>query len=174
MGTIKNCDNPKMKITQAVIFAVAAADEKKVPPRHPLQRLNRLVEFSTELLTDHFDWWKRQEKFISKFSKAADRMKNAFERNEQKCGYYDPDNLPHGGPAPADDDRKRRDLSDMFDSYNREDPYEGAKQVTTGYRKWAERYIAGCNGQKNHQHQVKRFNHYYGVLVQALYDHGHP
>jgi len=162
-----------MKLTQAVLFAVATADDKKVPPRHPLQRLNRLVEFSTELLTDHFGFWKRQEKYISKFSKAAARMKNAFERNDQKCGYYDANNLPHGGPAPADEeDRKRRDLSDMFDRYNREDPWEGAKQVTTGYRKWAERYIAGCNGQKNHQHQVKRFNHLYAKMIQALNDEG--
>ena len=42
-----------MKISSAVVFAVAAADEKKVPPRHPLQRLNKLVIHSTELLNDH-------------------------------------------------------------------------------------------------------------------------
>merc|ERR1712021_247669 len=118
--------NPKnkMKLTPAVLFAVAAAEEKKVPPQHPLQRLNKLV---------------------SKFSNAADRMKSAFERNEQKCGYYDANNLPHGGP---NGDRKRRELEDV-ERYNREDPWEGTKQITTGFRKWAERYIAGCNGQAN-------------------------
>ena len=42
-----------MKISSAVVFAVAAADEKKVPPRHPLQRLNKLVAHSAELLDDH-------------------------------------------------------------------------------------------------------------------------
>ena len=43
----------KMKIFALTIAAVSAqGDEKKVPPRHPLQRLNRLVEFSEELLTD--------------------------------------------------------------------------------------------------------------------------
>ena len=153
-----------MKITQAVLFAVATADDKKVPPKHPLQRLNRLVEFSTELLEDHFGFWKRQDKFISKFSKAADRMKDAFERNGEKCGYYDATNLPHGGPA---DDRKKRDLDDV-DRYNREDPWEGTKQITTGYRKWAERYISACNGQANHQHQVNRFNKYYDLMIEAL------
>ena len=152
-----------MKITQAVIFAVAAADEKKVPPRHPLQRLDRLVEFSTELLEDHFGFWKRQAKFITKFSKAADRMRDAFERNGEKCGYYDPNNLPHGGP-----ERKRRDFDDDFDRYNREDPFQGTKQITTGYRKWAERYISSCNGQAQYQHQVKRFNKYYGLMIDAL------
>merc|ERR1739838_969829 len=143
MGTIKNCESIKMKITQAVLFAVATADDKKVPPKHPLQRLNRLVEFSTELLEDHFGFWKRQDKFISKFSKAADRMKDAFERNEEKCGYYDADNLPHGGPA---DDRKKRDLDDV------------------------DRYNSACNGQANHQHQVNRFNKYYDLMIEALND----
>merc|ERR1712026_530632 len=116
MGTIKNCENPKMKITQAVIFAVAAA-----------------------------------------------RMKDAFERNGEKCGYYDPNTLPHGGP-----ERKRRDFDDDFDRYNREDPFQGTKQITTGYRKWAERYISSCNGQAQYQHQVKRFNKYYGLMIDAL------
>merc|ERR1719243_165776 len=115
-----------MKLTQAVLFAVATADDKKVPPRHPLQCLERLVEFSTELLTDHFDFWKRQQKFISKFSKAADRMRDAFERNGEKCGFYDPDLLPHGGPDPAE--RKRRDLDDI-DRYDRVDPWKGTKQI---------------------------------------------
>merc|ERR1712086_1193083 len=111
MGQLKVV-NPKnkMKLTPAVLFAVAAAEEKKVPPQHPLQRLNKLVTFSTELLNEQFTFWKRKDKFISKFSNAADRMKSAVER------------------------------------YNREDPWEGTKQITTGFRKWAERYIAGCNG----------------------------
>ena len=152
-----------MKLTQAVLFAVAAADEKKVPPRHPLQRLNRLVEFSEEILNEHFGFWKRKDKFVSKFSKAADRMEEAFTRNEQKCGFYDSELGPHGGPEP---ERKRR--SEDLDRYNREDPGEGTRQITTGFRKWAERYIAGCNGQKNHQHQVTRFNHYYGLMIAAL------
>merc|ERR1712128_377797 len=152
MGTIKSCEpqKNKMKLTPAVLFAVAAAEEKKVPPQHPLQRLNKLVTFSTELLNEQFTFWKRKDKFISKFS-------NASERNEQKCGYYDANNLPHGGP---NGDRKRRELEDV-ERYNREDPWEGTKQITTGFRKWAERYIAGCNGQANHQHQVTRFRHYY-------------
>merc|ERR1711892_1584946 len=136
MGAQLKVVNPKnkMKLTPAVLFAVAAAEEKKVPPQHPLQRLNKLVTFSTELF------------------------------NEQKCGYYDANNLPHGGP---NGDRKRRELEDV-ERYNREDPWEGTKQITTGFRKWAERYIAGCNGQANHQHQVTRFRHYYGLMIEAL------
>ena len=41
-----------------------------------------------------------------------------------------------------------------WDRYNREDPSVGAKQLTTGYRKWAERYISQCSGQRLYSHQV--------------------
>ena len=40
-----------MKLSCALLATVAVA-EKKVPPRHPLQRLQRLTEFSEELLND--------------------------------------------------------------------------------------------------------------------------
>ena len=42
-----------MKLSCALLATVAVAD-KKVPPRHPLQRLERLTEFSEELLTDWY------------------------------------------------------------------------------------------------------------------------
>ena len=70
--------------------------------------------------------------------------------------FYDENQLPHGGPEPSDD-RKRRDL-DIFDRYDREDPAVGTKQITTGFRKWAERYISACSGQRQYQHQVNRMN----------------
>ena len=89
-----------MKLSSAVIVAVATAqkDEKKVPPRHPLQRLNRLTEFSEEILTNHFDWLASQTSWINKFKKNSDRMERNFERGNQRCGYYDEAQLPHGGP----------------------------------------------------------------------------
>ena len=40
-----------MKLSSVVAVSVLA-DEKKVPPRHPLQRLNKLVEFSEEIMID--------------------------------------------------------------------------------------------------------------------------
>ena len=90
-----------MKLSSAVsIFALASAqnDEKKVPPRHPMQRLNRLTEFSEEILTNHFDWLASQTSWINKFKKNSDRMGRNFERGNQRCGYYDETQLPHGGP----------------------------------------------------------------------------
>merc|ERR1712061_515445 len=115
---VKTLSKEKMKLSRATLAAVATADEKKVPPRHPLQRLNRLVEFSHELLDDWYGWLPSQESWKGKFERNAGRMERNFERGNQRCGYYDDENLPHGGPA----DRKRRDVDDIWDRYDREDP----------------------------------------------------
>ena len=89
-----------MKLSSAVIVAVATAqnDEKKVPPRHPLQRLNRLTQFAEEIMVTHFDWLPSKEAWINKFNKNSERMGRNFERGNQRCGYYDEAQLPHGGP----------------------------------------------------------------------------
>merc|ERR1712168_1669101 len=147
----------------ALLFAVAVADDKKVPPRHPLQRLNRLTEFTEEMLTQWFSFLPSQQAWISKFANNAERMERNFNRGNQRCGFYDEDQLPHGGPS----ERKRRDLDDV-DRYNREDPSMGVKQLTTGYRKWAERYLAACSGQRQYQHQIKRMNKWNDALQAHL------
>ena len=70
-----------MKISPVVIVAVASAqnDEKKVPPRHPLQRLNRLVEFTEEIMNDWFSFLPSQQAWITKFERNAERMERNFE-----------------------------------------------------------------------------------------------
>ena len=141
-----------MKFSPAILVAVASAqDEKKVPPRHPLQRLNRLVEFTEEIMTDWFSFLPSQQAWIDKFATNAERMERNFNRGNQRCGFYDENNLPHGGPS---DDRKRRDVD--VDRYDRDDPSVGVKQLTTGFSKWAQRYLSACSGQKNFKYQVDR------------------
>ena len=152
-----------MKFSPALLLAVASADDKKVPPRHPLQRLTRLTEFSAELLNDWYSWLPSKDAWIQKFANNAGRMERNFNRGGQRCGHYDHNQLPHGGPA-----RKRRDLDDDVDRYNREDPVQGTKQLTTGYRKWAERYLAACSGQRNYQHQINRMNKWNDALQAHL------
>ena len=151
-----------MKISPAVIVAVASAQngEKKVPPRHPLQRLNRLVEFTEEIMNDWFSFLPSQQAWIDKFATNAERMERNFNRGNQRCGFYDENQLPHGGPS---DDRKRRDADDV-DRYDREDPSVGVKQLTTGFSKWATRYLSQCSGQKNYQYQVNRMNKWNSAL----------
>ena len=78
--------------------------------------------------------------------------------------FYDENQLPHGGPS---DERKRRDL-DIFDRYDREDPSVGTKQITTGFRKWAERYLSACSGQRQYQYQVNRMNRWNSKLQAHL------
>ena len=153
-----------MKISSAVIVAVASAQgEKKVPPRHPLQRLNRLVEFTEELMTDWFPWLPSQDAWINKFATNAERMARNFNRGNQRCGFYDETQLLHGGPS---DDRRRRDAE--FDRYDRTDPSIGARQLTTGFSKWAERYLSACSGQGNYQYQVARMAKWNSVLQAHL------
>ena len=153
-----------MKFSPAILVAVASAqDEKKVPPRHPLQRLNRLVEFTEEIMTDWFSFLPSQQAWIDKFATNAERMERNFNRGNQRCGFYDENNLPHGGPS---DDRKRRDAD--VDRYDREDPSKGIKQLTTGFSKWAQRYLSACSGQKNYSYQVNRMAKWNGALQAHL------
>ena len=142
-----------MKFSPALLWTLAAAEDKKVPPRHPLQRLNRLTEFTEEILDTWFDFLPSKDAWVQKFANNAERMERNFNRGNQRCGYYDEDNLPHGGP-----ERKRREADDDVFRYDREDPAKGTKQITTGFRKWAERYISACSGQRQYQHQVNRMN----------------
>ena len=153
-----------MRLSKALIFGFAAADDKKVPPRHPLQRLERLNQFTEELFTTWLDFLPSQQAWIRKFRTNGERMAKNFQRGEQRCGHYDENQLPHGGPA-----RKRRDFDE--ERYNREDPVEGIKQLTTGYRKWAERYLSQCSGQKKHAYQVKRMNQWNKKIAKHLADY---
>ena len=154
-----------MKFSPAVLVAVATAQDgdRKVPPRHPLQRLNRLVEFTEEIMTDWFAFLPSQQAWIDKFATNAERMARNFERGNQRCGFYDENELPHGGPEAA---RERREAE--VDRYDREDPSVGIKQLTTGFSKWADRYLSACSGQRNYKYQVNRMSKWNGLLQAHL------
>ena len=157
-----------MKFSPALLFAVAAAEDKKVPPRHPLQRLNKLVEFSEEILNEWYTFLPSKDSWVAKFAANAERMERNFNRGNQRCGYYD-ESSEHGGPAA---ERKRREANSDLDRYNREDPVEGTKQITTGFRKWAERYLAndkeGAFCKLQPAKQVARANKWHDKLVAKL------
>ena len=147
-----------MKLS-TIIFAVAAAEEKKVPPRHPLNRLARLTEFSQIVLTDYFDFLPSQQSWINKFASNAERMERNFQRGEQRCGFYDENQLPHGGP-----ERKRRSDDELDVERLSNHPAKAITQITTGFRKWAERYLSQCSGQRNSQYQVNRMTRWNAIL----------
>ena len=155
-----------MKTFAVALIAAASAEDKKVPPRHPLQRLARLTQFSEEILNDWFTFLPSKDSWVAKFARNAERMERNFNRGNQRCGFYDENLTPHGGP-----ERKRRFADDEFDRYNREDPAVGVKQITTGYRKWAERYLSQCSGQKSYSLQINRMNKWNGQLQAHLANH---
>ena len=76
-----------MKFSKILLTSLVSADEKKVPPRHPIARLDRLVQFSAEILdSGAFNKSKKwTDRWQNKFQKNADRMKLSFDR----CGFYD-------------------------------------------------------------------------------------
>merc|ERR1711881_618382 len=57
----------------AALLATVAVVEKKVPPRHPLQRLNKLTMFSEELMNDWFGALPSKDNWIAKFATNAGR-----------------------------------------------------------------------------------------------------
>ena len=82
-----------MKLLTIFLVDLVIADENRVPPRHPLQILNRLVEFSDEILNSGAIKSGKSGKWINrwrnKFATNASRMQNSFTRGNQRCGFYD-------------------------------------------------------------------------------------
>merc|ERR1712128_1633 len=111
----------------ATLVATVAAADKKVPPRHPLQRLSKLGRFAGEWCDDNLSA-KAATNWNNKFANNVARFEARFER----CGHYD-ESQEHGGPAGAE--RKRRDAEDAcldIDSelcrYDKSNPIRGIKR----------------------------------------------
>jgi len=174
-----------MKLLPAVFISfVADAKEKKVPPRHPTQRLKTLRRFAKEWLNDNFqddDYSKAQTasglRNIERFSKRIEIRYNQLrwlalkgsndefeytkngekvDKDIKKCFFYDPEQ-PHGGRPRDRRDDDDENLDDDYDfgkasddliRYDKKNPLRGLRQIMTGYRKWAERYIDQCPAEK--------------------------
>lgn len=172
-----------MKLLPAVFISfVADAKEKKVPPRHPTQRLKTLRRFAKEWLNDNFqndEFSKAQtnaglrniERFTTRIERryqqlrwlalngspdAVPHPRKPGEKDVKACFFYDPDQ-PHGGRPRErrDDDDEHLDddydfgkASDDLIRYDQSNPLRGLRQIMTGYRKWAERYVDQCPAEK--------------------------
>jgi len=95
-----------MKATLATIVLTGCTAEKlktsrKVPPRHPLNRLARLQKFGFAFNDAYFSSSDAVARTIENFTT---NMKNSFERDN--CGFYDANMKPHGGPDPNPDVRE--------------------------------------------------------------------
>ena len=91
-----------------IALAGAKNSDRKVPPRHPLQRLWRLYQFSEEIIQLHFYQSNMKPKRIDALRDLIKTwlymaQRETFLRGTKKCGFYDPiDGGKHGGPAPSD------------------------------------------------------------------------
>jgi len=207
------------------VFAFVAAQNKKVPPRNPEQRLGTLSEFFvkfTEEVVAPFTGDGYAGRLNTRMQGMTSSMLAAY--NRPNCGYFD-DSSKHGGPDPNPNvrpngkPRNRRSTDednaavvaeqcknikwsemteklqqDCCDSDHNPDPLFSAggecldgkcdlacqimegkrskgkgkgkkshwdrlsndpqtkwKQIMTGCRKWAERYIGNCGGQRKNK-----------------------
>ena len=150
-----------MKLFVPALFALATA-EKKVPPRHPLQRLNKLNKFANEWVSDNLD-----AKQAANWGPKFDRNTGRLERRFELCGFYD-ETSEHGGP------RERRDADcapeDQDETgicrYDKSNPIRGIQQITRGFSKWAQRYVEECKLQP--AKQVDRMAKWFGQLTGKL------
>jgi len=187
-----------MKVPPIVLaLAVVDAGEKKVPPRHPSARLRTLRRFALQWLSDNFKNKEEGQKqkgdegypgYIYGIRQHNRYAKRFNDENwggrlagliDTKCFFYDKDST-HGGPNP--NGRRRRslpadeggeddyDFTDDLIRYDTKNPLRGLRQITTGFRKWAERYIAECPGQKNKNHSG-RANELYKKIKESLQNH---
>jgi hypothetical protein len=131
-----------MKVSIATLALVAQADDRKVPPRHPLQRMNKLNEFmdnfAAEMVANGNMKQGQADRFSNRMDNFLGQMKAAF--NRPNCGHYDADQGKHGGPDEnahinfnTGKPRNRRDIDE-------EDLHEAtnewcAAQLAEGYGK---------------------------------------
>ena len=117
--------------TIALVSGLVAADNKKVPPRTPDQRLNTLKRFYKTFVSTRIQQFRpsRAAYHKERIDMMTDAMMATFFKTKsdglRSCSFFDP-NVPNGGPRPnnngdADDTvgRKRRDVDaeDPFDVY---------------------------------------------------------
>lgn len=100
-----------MKLLTGLVFGLVSAardgkPNRKVPPRHPENRLNRLAnKLAVDILHHPNLSWpqKRKDRILDNLQKFAEKMKQRF--NSDNCGYYNSE-LKHGGPDPNPDKRE--------------------------------------------------------------------
>lgn len=109
-----------MKLTAALLIAVASGEpavkvNRKVPPKHPRNRLARLNTFC-DYLFNKTGWIKdtRTKGLIRFCNNWSSVMEDKVENS--KCFFYDPNQKPHGGPDPANSPDAPKQYHDKWDS----------------------------------------------------------
>jgi len=117
-----------MKIAAGLVIAISALEiDRKVPPRHPKNRLARLQEFCIALTKADWIVAGKSNRFVA-FADKCTNWADKRDGNFNRCGSYNPD-LPNGGPDPnsekaaqepnsyvANWDTGRINFNDMFEN----------------------------------------------------------
>jgi len=146
-----------MKIFSFLLVGLMADDT----PRHPVQRLNSLVQSSEKLLRGHFSHVPSQQNWIKMFATNAGRMERNFERGNRRC-------------SSMGDRRRRRDVDDEDEDADdlearfASDPCIWVRQLTNAFSKWSVNHISACSGQANYRFQVRRMVRWQKRLLEFL------
>merc|ERR1712050_766403 len=151
MGTFQNI---KMKVAAASLFAIAISQDDTEKSRGPIQRLSTLNRFAMEWLDDAFgEDHNRNVHWAAKFTRNSERMRTRF----QQCGRDSKPEL-----------RKKRSADDNLVKIDTTNPVKAIKQITTGMRKFAFRYLQDCK--KQPKTLADRFKKWNGLL-KMRYEH---
>jgi len=145
----------------AFLAVAAFAEDKKVPPKTPEQRMDQLKSHVSRLMVDHFSECSKIDAWEGKLLKVCDRALKAYNRVARECSFFDP-NAPNGGPGPAEEGDEAGDDT----RYSETDAVASIKGITSGIRKWSQRYLAECGGQKNHAHLVNHATKWRNKLIE--------
>ena len=110
--------------TLAIVSGLAAADNKKVPPRTPPQRLETLSRFFVEYIETNVkpNRPERAANQVEAVNRIHDPLNEIFHAVKpdgsglRRCSFFDP-NVPNGGPRPNRTRRDTNDSADPFDAY---------------------------------------------------------
>lgn len=128
------------------------------PNINPEKRLNKLIEFSGSLLDVHFADWKSGSRLKKNFERLGGKMLAAY----QRCG---PDR------EEPDDDTDQNERSEQNPRLD-DESCKAVKQVTTGFSKWADRFMSDCGSYKKNSHIPNKMKKFKKKLVSRLQKEG--
>ncbi|CAG5110981.1 Oidioi.mRNA.OKI2018_I69.chr2.g5325.t1.cds [Oikopleura dioica] len=101
-------------LISSFVVGTSAQEERKVPPRTPPQRLNTLRRFASEWVQMEIGQTVNRPNRASTMTAAGiTRIFDTITEAYEKCGFFDP-TLPHGGPRPVTERRKRSSDEKFF------------------------------------------------------------
>jgi len=176
-------------------LVIFASEKKVPPrhPQSRLRTLTRFTDewltknFEDLLPAEHkgdVNGERLADRFKKRFENWTSRLQALVDDTEKDCFYYDP-NAPHGGRSRRDghedenenenenedkteDESEQYDYSDEADDlvrYDKNNAQRGLRQITTGLRKWALRYISACPGEKNNKAHSMRADRLYRKIL---------